>query len=72
MLGSSLRIYLFFSTVAGLESSNDPESHAGRSVATARAFRPSQVKGDVSDKRDILALQFGGWALGLKMYTVKF
>ena len=72
MLGSSLRIYLFFSTVVGLASSNEPESHIGRSVATGRAFRVAQVKGDVSDKRDNLALQVGGWAWGLKFYTVIF
>ena len=49
MLGSPLRIYLFFGTVVGLAPSNDPESHVGRSVANGRAFHVSQVKGDVSD-----------------------
>jgi len=38
MLGSSLRIYLIFSTVVGLTSSNDPVSHTDRNVATGRAF----------------------------------
>jgi hypothetical protein len=72
MLGSSLLVYLFFCTVVGLESSNDPESHAGRSVTTGRPFHAAQVKGDVSDKKDNLALQVGGWACGLKLYSVKF
>jgi hypothetical protein len=72
MLGSSLRTYLYFGTVMGLASSTDPESHAGRSVATGRAFHAAQVKGDDSDKRDTLVLHVGGWALGLKFYTVKF
>jgi len=72
MLGSSLRIYLYFCTVVGLASSNDTENHAGSSVATGRAFHVAQVKGDDSDKRDNLVLQVGGWAWGLKLYTVKF
>jgi len=72
MLGSSLRIYLFFGTVVGLASSNDPESHVGRSVATGMAFHVTQVKVDFSDKRDNLALQVGVWAWGLEIYTVKF
>ena len=72
MLGSSLRIYLFFRTVVGLELSDDPESHVGRSVATGMAFRVAQVKDDFSDKRDNLVLQVGVWAWGLKLYTVKF
>jgi len=72
MLGSSLRIYLFFGTVVGLASSNDPESHAGRSVATGKAFHAAQVKGDVSDEGVNLALQVGGWAWGLKFYIIKF
>ena len=72
MLGSSLRKYLYFGKVVGLASSNDPESHAGVSVATGRAFHAAQVNGDDSDKRDNLALQVGGWAWGLKLYTVKF
>jgi len=38
MLGSSLRIYLFFSTVVGLASSNETDSHVGRNAATGRAF----------------------------------
>jgi len=49
MLGSSLRINLFYGTVVGLASSNDPENHVGFSVANGRAFHVSQVKGDVSD-----------------------
>ena len=72
MLGSSLRIYLFFGTVVGLALSNDPETHVGRSVATGMAFHVAQVKVDFSDKRDNLALQVGVWAWGLKLYTVKF
>ena len=32
-----------------LERSNDPESYAGGSVATGRAFRVGQVKGDGPD-----------------------
>ena len=72
MLGSSLRIYLFFGTVVGLALSDDPESHVGRSLATGMAFHVTQVKGDVSDKRDNLALQIGVWAWGLKPYTLKF
>jgi hypothetical protein len=62
MLGSSLRIYLYFGTVVGLASSDDPESHAGGSVATGRTFPTAQVKGDDSEKRDNLAVQVGVWA----------
>jgi hypothetical protein len=58
--------------VVGLASSIDPESHAGCSVATGGAFHVAQVKGDDLDKRDNLVLQVGGWAWGLKLYTVKF
>jgi hypothetical protein len=41
-------------------------------VATGRAFHAAQVKGDDSDKRVKLALQVGGWAWCLKLYTIKF
>jgi hypothetical protein len=35
----------------GLASSKDPESHAGGSVATGRAFRAGQVEGDDPDEK---------------------
>jgi hypothetical protein len=37
--------------VVGLVWSNDPESYAGGSVATCRAFHIRQVKGDDPDKK---------------------
>jgi hypothetical protein len=64
-------MYLYFGTVVGVALSNDPESHAGGSVATGRVFHAAQVKGDDSNKRDNLALQVGGWAWSLKLYTIK-
>jgi len=72
MLGSSLRIYLFFGTVVGLASSNETDSHACRNAATGRAFHAAHFQGDVTDKRNNLVLQVGGWAWGLNTYTVKF
>jgi hypothetical protein len=65
-------MYLYFGKVVGLALSNHPESHAGGSIATGRVFHAAQVKGDDSNKRDNLALQVGGWAWGLKLYTIKF
>ena len=72
ILGSSLRMHVYFGTAVGLASSNYPESRAGHSVVTGRAFHVVQVKGEVSHKRDNLALQVGGWAWSLKLYTLKF
>jgi len=40
---------LHFEVVGGLEWSNDPESYAGGSIATARASLAGKVKGDDSD-----------------------
>jgi len=65
-------MHVYFGTVVGLASSNDTESRAGHSVATGRAFHVVQVKGEISHKRDNLALQVGGWMWGLKLYTLKF
>jgi hypothetical protein len=62
MSGSSLRMSLHFGTVEGLASSNDPESHAGGSVATGGDFHVARVKVYDLDKRDNVAVQFGGWA----------
>ena len=40
---------LHFDVVRGLEWSKDPESYAGGSVPTGRAFLAGQVKGDDPD-----------------------
>ena len=56
----------------GLASSNGPERHAGRIVATVRAFHAAQGKGNESDKRDSLALHAGIGTCRLKLYNVKF
>lgn len=40
-----------FNRPMGLASSKDPESHAGGSVATGRAFRAGQVEGDDPDEK---------------------
>ena len=41
----------YFDEVVELEWSNDPESYAGVSVVTSRAFHARQVKGNDQDKR---------------------
>jgi hypothetical protein len=51
-----------FDVVVGLVWSNDPESHAGGSIATGRATHAGQSKGMIQTKRDTLILQVGGWA----------
>jgi len=46
------RKYRYSDVVVGLARSNDPENHAGGSVATARASNAGQVKGDDPDKKE--------------------
>ena len=46
---SPSRRCLHFEVVGGLERSNDPESYAGGSMATGRAFHAGKVKGDDLD-----------------------
>jgi hypothetical protein len=42
--------YPYFDVVVGLAWSYDPESYAGRSIATGRVSHAGQVKGDDLDK----------------------
>ena len=46
---------------------NDPETYAGGSVATGRAFHARHVEGDDPDKKGTLVLQVGGWRMRLKL-----
>jgi hypothetical protein len=54
--------YLHLIVVVGFETSSDPESYAGGSVATGRATMPDRSRGRSQIKRDTLGLQVGGWA----------
>ena len=51
--------------MVGLAWSNDPESYAGGSVATGRAFHARQVKGDDQDKKGYPGLPDWGLRVGL-------
>jgi hypothetical protein len=39
-------LYPYYDLLVGLKWSNDPESYAGRSLATGRISRARQIKGD--------------------------
>ena len=47
-------MYPYFDIVLGFVWSHDPESCAGSSVATGRAFHLGKVKGDDTDKKGYL------------------
>jgi hypothetical protein len=53
--------------VAGLASSEDPESYAGSRVATGRGSHAGQVKGDDPDKKGYPSPT--GWGLGVGLTT---
>jgi len=50
---TSPQSYHYFIAVVGFVWSNDPESYAGGSVATARVSLAGQVEGDNADKKGI-------------------
>jgi hypothetical protein len=56
------RWYPYFDVVVGLAWSDEPESYAGGSVATGRASRARQVKGDDPDEKGHPGPP--GWGLG--------
>ena len=57
----SHRMYPYFDEVVRPVRSNEPESYAGRSLATDRACYGRQVKRDEQTQRDTLV----GWGLGV-------
>jgi len=58
-------MYPYFDVVVGLAWSNDPESCAGGSDATANASHARQVKGDDPDKKGYPRPP--GWGLGVRL-----
>jgi hypothetical protein len=54
--------------VVGLAWSDDTESYAGGSVATGRASRAIQIKGDDPDKKGYPGPP--GWGLGMGLTTL--
>jgi len=54
--------------VVQLAWSNDPESHAGSSIATGRASHDRQVKVMTQTTWDTLVLQVS-WGLGVRLTT---
>jgi hypothetical protein len=63
--------YPYFDVVMGLTWSYDPQSYAGGSVVAGRSPMSDRSKMMTHTKRDILALQVGGWAWGLWTHPVK-
>jgi hypothetical protein len=58
--------------VVGLVWSSDPESYASGSITTGKASHARQVKGDDPNKKGLLVLQFGVWALGFNPTPTKY
>ena len=61
------RRYPYCDVVVGLAWSEDPKSYTGDSVATGRAPRTRQVKGDDPDKKEYPGPP--GWGLGIRLKT---
>jgi hypothetical protein len=59
------RRYPYFDVVVGLVWSNDPESHAGGSIATGTASHARRVEGDDPDKKGYPGPS--GWGLGVRL-----
>jgi hypothetical protein len=56
------RNYPYFGIVVGLAWSNDNENYPGGILASGRASRARQDKGDDPDKKGYLVFEVGIWA----------
>jgi hypothetical protein len=57
-------VYSYFDVVVRPVWSNDPESYAGCTIATAMGSKARQVKGDDPDEKEYPGPAGWGWAWG--------